>query len=293
MGAELNAALAKVQAELPDVAKNQTGEVRGVTKDGKPYSYDYKYADLDAVSEAILPLLGKHGLAFTGSLDTDDQDRPVFDWALLHESGDERTGRFPLWLVLPQRFTMQTLGGLETYARRYTLGPVTGVTAGGDNDAAGTGEVDRPPPRPARESPPQRPPSDVPTRPTVRTKTTGAEQEQLRHGTVEATPGDRPAQRSKHPAGQDEWTDQPANISPVVKARSQAIIMRFGDLEVTDREERLGITAKLAGWPEGKTLNSTNDLSKAQSERVMDQLSDLADHEALMALVTKGEKQDA
>jgi ERF superfamily len=147
----LCAALAKVQAELPAVAKNQTGEIKGTTKDGKPYSYDYKYADLDAVSDAIIPLLGKHGLSFTAEPGSDDQDRLVLKYALLHESGEERPGQFPLWLLLPPRFTAQTVGGLITYGRRYCLCAVTGVAPGGDSDAAGIGEttMDKPRSRPA------------------------------------------------------------------------------------------------------------------------------------------------
>jgi hypothetical protein len=222
----------------------------------------------------------------------------VYVAAAYRTPDDTRPGVGVAWEVFPGR-TNFTRGSevmnAETSAWGRAIAALGIATKKGiasrqeiENRQERDGEPGPVPPAPQKQRPPARPKADP-----VRAKTTGPEHERLRHGAVEPTPDDRPAQRSKRPAGQDEWTDQPANISPVVKARSQAIIMRFGHLEVTDREERLGITAKLAGWPEGKTLNSTDNLSKAQSDRVMDQLLKLTDHEALMALVTKGEKQDA
>src|SRR5258708_3083571 len=61
----LNKALAAVQAEIPPVAKGQTAKVDGTTKDGRPVSYSYDYADLADCSQAILPLLGRNRLAFS------------------------------------------------------------------------------------------------------------------------------------------------------------------------------------------------------------------------------------
>ncbi len=138
MASELAAALAKVQAELPHIAKNKTGKVEGVSKTtGKQFSYEYKYADLEDVSAAILPLLGKHGLAFT-AWPTLDDGRFVLSYTLTHESGEERSGIYPL----PGQGKPQDVGGVITYARRYCLSAVTGVAPGDeDNDAAGAAEM--------------------------------------------------------------------------------------------------------------------------------------------------------
>lgn len=135
----LNAALARVQAELPELAKNEKGKIEGTTKDGRPYSYDYKYADLAACSMAILPLLGANGLAFT-TKPTTVGGRFGLVYKLVHESGEFDGGFFPL----PSEGKIQTIGANITYARRYTLCCVTGIApAGEDDDAASANERQR------------------------------------------------------------------------------------------------------------------------------------------------------
>jgi len=126
----LYAALAKVQADLPSVAKNKTGEVK---KDGKKV-YDYDYADLTDVSEAIMPLLGKNGLAFTARPTLNGGGQFVLAYSLLHSGGEREDGEYPL----PSNGTPQEIGKSITYGRRYCLCAVTGVAPGGDDtDAAG------------------------------------------------------------------------------------------------------------------------------------------------------------
>jgi ERF superfamily len=292
---ELNAALAKVQENLPDVAKNQTGEVKGTTKDGKPYSYDYKYADLDAITDAIMPLLGKNGLAYTCEPGADTQDRLVLDYALLHESGQERARQFPLWMVLPQRFTAQTVGGLITYFRRYCLCAVTGVAPGGDMDAAGAEE--------AREvhldraRPQARPPSDVPaTAAPVRARTTGAGHEQLRHGTVEWTPDDKPTEHGPLPGDENPWQDVPPEDQPgsgkgTREVRDIQIAYTKGlGFDRGDRAQIIGISEQIIGRPldrgpnEGKTHNN---LSFNEARKLRDTLEAFGgDRGALMERLT-------
>jgi hypothetical protein len=131
---ELATALAKVQAELPAIAKGETADAG---------TYTYAYADLTAVSAVVLPLLGRHGLAFTAWPTLDKDGKFGLAYYLLHESGEQRDGFYPL----PSSGSPQQIGGVITYARRYCLCAVTGVAPGGDDtDAAGTAEVrmDRP-----------------------------------------------------------------------------------------------------------------------------------------------------
>jgi hypothetical protein len=147
MTSELATALAKVQTELPAIAKGETATIE--PKDGR--SYQYRYADLTDVSAVVLPLIGKHGLAFTAWPTLDKDGKFVLAYTLLHESGEQRDGFYPL----PASGSPQQIGGVITYARRYCLCAVTGAAPGGDDtDAAGTAEVrmDRPvapPPDPA------------------------------------------------------------------------------------------------------------------------------------------------
>src|SRR5258706_12437230 len=58
--AKLATALAAVQAELPRVTKDSKADIE--TKSGGRFGYTY--ADLAGVRQHILPLLGKHGIAF-------------------------------------------------------------------------------------------------------------------------------------------------------------------------------------------------------------------------------------
>lgn len=123
----LAAALAKVQAQLPTVGKDHTAKVE--TKTGG--SYKYSYADLAAVSKAILPLLGANGLSWITRPTIAESGKFVLAYELLHISGDSRTGEYPLTGGTPQE-----IGSAITYARRYTLCSVTGVAPEQDDDDA-------------------------------------------------------------------------------------------------------------------------------------------------------------
>lgn len=134
----LTEALAKVQAELPKVTKGETATVE--TKQGG--TYKYTYADLAAVSEAILPRLGEHGLAWV-TRPTVVEGRFVLAYELRHVSGEKIEGEFPLSGSTPQQ-----QGAAITYARRYCLCSVTGVAPESDDDdakAASHRQYDRPP----------------------------------------------------------------------------------------------------------------------------------------------------
>lgn len=136
----LATALARVQAELPRVSKDKTAEVKN--KEGK-LQYTYRYADLADVSAQIMPLLGKHGLAFTSFPTINGAGRFVLSYTLMHASGEERSGEYPL----PDSSSPQQIGGWITYARRYALGAVTGVATEEDTDG---GTSDKPKPQPKR-----------------------------------------------------------------------------------------------------------------------------------------------
>lgn len=125
----LDAAIVKLQGILPRVAKGATGQVAG--------KKDYKYADLADVSEAILPLLSKCGLAFTAMPDMQDG---LFGlrYKLRHASG-ESDGGFYL-LPDPRQTGAQQVGSAITYARRYSLCSATGVAPDGDDDDAGAAQ---------------------------------------------------------------------------------------------------------------------------------------------------------
>jgi len=123
---ELAKALAALQAELPHVGKDNTAQVKS---DKGSYSYDY--ADLTTITEAVMPLLSKHDLAFT-CCPTIGELGFVLDYALHHTSGETRGGQYPL--PDPARCSPQQIGSAITYGRRYCLTAVTGIAPGGEDD---------------------------------------------------------------------------------------------------------------------------------------------------------------
>jgi len=130
--ANLAGALAAFQAELPKLTKDEKATVKGETKDGRKYDRSYGYADLGQVVEAVLPVLGKHGLSISsGTVFIGDSF--VLEVTLLHEGGDgERTAVWPL--PDPRRSGPQDIGSAMTYGRRYLTLALTGTYPGGEDD---------------------------------------------------------------------------------------------------------------------------------------------------------------
>ena len=124
----LAAALAAVQAEVPEVVKAERAKIDG--KEGKR-GYEYSYADLAAVTRAILPIMGRNGLAWI-TKPTLHEGRMVLHYKLVHASGQSEEGFYPL----PDRGSPQDMGGAITYARRYCLCSVSGVAPDDDDDDA-------------------------------------------------------------------------------------------------------------------------------------------------------------
>jgi hypothetical protein len=127
------AALSKLQADLPTVAREQTGEIKGTTKDGTRYSYEYTYANLASVTKLLYPRLGELGLSFTAAPSINDRGQFVLRYALLHASGQSIRGEYPLPTDVK---SPQAMGSAITYARRYCLCSVTGVVTDDDDGAA-------------------------------------------------------------------------------------------------------------------------------------------------------------
>lgn len=123
--ATLFAALSAFQSERPDLEKDQTAKIPG--KEGKQ-GYTYGYASLASVEKAVLPILGRHGLAWTCLLVAGERG-PVVVGRLLHESGDSLESVWPITSGTPQ-----AMGSLISYAKRYLLMAMTGVSAHDDDD---------------------------------------------------------------------------------------------------------------------------------------------------------------
>ena len=122
--AELNAALAKAQAEFPPIKRDKNVNVK--TKDGG--SYSYSYAPLDAIFEAVRKPLSDHGLSLIQLLDGEG-----IRTELRHEAGGVIGATFPLPHV-PEK--PQELGSMLTYLRRYGVVAILGIAPEEDDDGA-------------------------------------------------------------------------------------------------------------------------------------------------------------
>jgi len=127
----LNKALAAFKAEMPVIYKGEEGKIEGQNKEGRYFSYTYGYADLAAITEVADPILGRHGLAFT-SRPTLDGGGFVLAYSLVHESGEQLDGVFPL----PSTAKPQDLGKLLTYYRRYAFCAVLNIAPAKEDDDA-------------------------------------------------------------------------------------------------------------------------------------------------------------
>jgi hypothetical protein len=121
-------ALSAVQAEMKSVKKSADN----------PF-FKSKYADLAAVCDYAYPILAKHGLAISQPAVLLN-DKLYVQTVLMHASGDYMKSYWPITGV-----KQQELGSSTSYARRYSLMAIIGLSASGEDDD-GNAEAKAPPP---------------------------------------------------------------------------------------------------------------------------------------------------
>jgi hypothetical protein len=145
---DLAKALAATQAEMTAPKKAHVGKIKGTTKSGKDYEYEYRYADLADVIESR-KVGAKHGLAITQGMETRD-GYFALTTMLMHSSGQWKSWDCPI----PNGLSPQQLGSFLTYMRRYSESGAWGIAAEDDDDgkaAEGNGKTERPAPKLATE----------------------------------------------------------------------------------------------------------------------------------------------
>lgn len=226
------AALAKVQAQLPKLERDRTVEVK--QKNGDTYSYSY--VTLANLTEAILPLLASHGLAFAAMPGAGRDGKMCVRYSLMHESGESLTGEFPI----SGEGGIQMIGGRITYARRYCLAAIVGVAADEDDEARLSEDGS---PRTAQRAP---------ARP--------------RQGAAPAAEDGAPtAQRAAQRASRPPLPNETGLITSAQQSKLHAGLR---DQAMTDREHALTWMGELLG----RTVESTKDLTVAEARRVIDAL---------------------
>lgn len=124
----LAAALAAVQGELHSVGKDR--EVEVTTKSG--HKYKFNYATLANIWDVIRAPCAKYGIAIVQFPTTDPVKHTVsVETHVLHAAGEKLVNT----LVLPcTENDPQKIGAVISYARRYSLSSLLGVTQENEND---------------------------------------------------------------------------------------------------------------------------------------------------------------
>jgi hypothetical protein len=125
---QIIAALLKAQSEMGNAVKNGTN----------PH-FKSKFADLNSVREAVIPLLNENGIIVLQPMVTVDGAEYV-KTVLLHESGE--TIESHTKIVCKSQNDPQALGSAITYARRYGLQSLVCIGAE-DDDGNRAANVDK------------------------------------------------------------------------------------------------------------------------------------------------------
>lgn len=118
---ELATALAKAQSEM-----------KPAVKDADNPFFKSKYADLATVWESIRNPLSKNGLCVSQLIGSDGNVVTV-ETVLMHTSGQFISGKLSMTAKDPMP---QSIASASTYARRYGLSAIVGVSSEEDDDGA-------------------------------------------------------------------------------------------------------------------------------------------------------------
>ncbi len=229
----LAAALARVQAELPKVERDRTVEVQ--QKNGQVYSYSY--VTLANLSDAVLPLLARHGLSFVAMPGAGSDGKMCVRYRLLHESGESLDGEFPI----SGEGGIQMIGGRITYVRRYCLAAIVGVAADEDDESRLSEDGA---PRTAQRGP------------------TGPREPRPKPA---AEDGAATAQRA---AQRPRATPPPLPDDGITTAQMSKLHAALKDAGLADREAGLAYLSKVLG----RAVTTTKDLTKREAMKVINAL---------------------
>lgn len=119
----LATALSKTQLAIENVSKDKQ-------------AYGYKYADLASCLQAVKKPLSDNGLSIS-QLVTLEENKQVLVTLLMHESGQWLKSVFCIEnVVMKQCNSLQQIGAGLTYARRYALSAIVGLTQEDDDGSS-------------------------------------------------------------------------------------------------------------------------------------------------------------
>lgn len=116
----LTAALAAAQIEMTNASFDKVN----------PH-FKSKYASLASIRDAAVPILAKHGVALVQRTAITQSGTIVV--TELHGFGDIISSEMPV--IVGEKTTPQNFGSALTYARRYSMAAIVGISADDDDDA--------------------------------------------------------------------------------------------------------------------------------------------------------------
>jgi hypothetical protein len=134
---KLASALVAAQSEMGNAVKGSSN----------PF-FKSKYADINAVREAVIPVLSKHGIAVIQPTVT-CEGKNFVKTILIHESGQWLAGLTEI--LYKEKDNAQAQGSGITYARRYGLQSICNI--GAEDDDGNTASVPATPKAPDAELP--------------------------------------------------------------------------------------------------------------------------------------------
>lgn len=108
------------------------GEVKQPLKDKENPFFKSKYVPLESVVEAIMDIAPKHGLSFMQWALNNEEGNVGVATIVMHESGEFI--EFDPMFMKADKDTPQAKGATLTYAKRYTLSAIFGITSDDDDD---------------------------------------------------------------------------------------------------------------------------------------------------------------
>lgn len=132
-------------ANIAKALSDFQAEVKQPLKDKDNPFFKSKYVPLESVVEAINDIANKHGLSFTQWALNDETNRIGVATMLLHTSGEFI--EYPPIYMKSEKDTAQGAGSVITYAKRYALSAIFGITSDQDddaNEASGNGKPTKP-----------------------------------------------------------------------------------------------------------------------------------------------------
>lgn len=249
------AALCKAQAEFTDIVRSKTVTVRS---DKGNYTFDY--APLESVLAATVPALNKHGLSLLQPLVKEGDDW-VLRTILAHSSGSYIVTR--LIIPSPERGGWQALGGAITYARRYMVGALLGVSPEEDDDGTTAEGMHRE----VQQKGPRANTQPTPPKPPVKAKPPESPKDELVEALSKSTETARPASVPPPAA-----TPPPVSVDlngPVTdeqKKKSGSLLRLLG---LTSRSQADALALELVGAPSLVAIST-----HAQAEKFISLLED-------------------